>query len=301
MLFGHHVSIAGGVFNAPANAAEVGGEIFQMFTRSPRGGAAPKLTPEIVKLFKDNCQKFGFTDYYVHTPYYINLASSNPKIYFASIRIIREELERSSLLGVKAMMTHLGSSKDLGEKKSLAKVIAGLKKALTGYNGSTKFLIEISAGSGNIIGDTFEEVGEIIERLQAISYKLQAKIGVCFDTAHAFASGYDLRTAPAVNKIFREFDKKIGLDKLILFHGNDSKVDFNSRVDRHWHIGHGKIGLEGFRAIINHPKLKKVNMILETPDYAWDEKNLATVKSLRLWRLLSGLILTIISQTYKKL
>ena len=278
MIFGHHVSIAGGVFNAPANAAAVGCEIFQIFTRSPRGGAAPKLTLEIVQLFKDNCAKFGFTDYYVHTPYYINLASGNPKIYEASSRIIREELERSSRLGVRAVMTHLGSAKDTTRPKAIAKTVTGLIKALTGYTGSAQFLIEIAAGAGNIMGDSFDEVGTIIKKVQP---KVKTTLGVCFDTAHAFASGYDLRTKAAVDQTLAAFDRQVGLNRLVLIHGNDSKVDFNSHVDRHWHIGHGQIGLEGFRAIINHPKLKKVNMILETPDYTWDKKNLATVKKLR--------------------
>lgn len=278
MEFGHHVSIAGGVFNAPVNAAEVGGEIFQMFTRSPRGGVAPKLTSEIVKLFKDNCAKLGFTNYYVHTPYYINFASTNPKIYQSSIRIIREELERSSTLGVRAAMTHLGSSKDTTRAKAIEMVSAGLIKALAGYQGGTQFLIEIAAGSGNVMGDSFKEVASIIKKVQP---KVKTKIGVCFDTAHAFASGYDLRTEKVVKETFKQFDQTVGLDKLILIHGNDSKVNFNARVDRHWHIGKGEIGLAGFKAIINHPKLKRVNMILETPDADWDKTNLKTVKKIR--------------------
>lgn len=281
MKFGTHVSIANGVFNAPDNAAAIGCEVFQMFTRSPRGGAAPELTPEIIKKFKDNCKKHGFKNYYTHAPYYINLASSNPKIYNSSIRIIREELERSSKLGVAGMMVHVGSAKDMDRKKALDKAVAGLKKILKGYRGSTQFLIEISAGSGNIIGDTFQEIAEMLKKLQTTSYKLQTNTGVCFDTAHAFASGYDIRTKAGVNKVFKEFDKKIGLKKLALLHGNDSKVDFNSHVDRHWHIGKGKIGMEGFRAIINHPKLKKIDMILETPDATKDKMNLKTVKTLR--------------------
>ena len=281
MKFGTHVSIAGGAFNAPDNAAAVGCEVFQMFTRSPRGGSAPELTPEIIKQFKANCQKHGFKNYYVHAPYYVNLASGNPKIANSSVQIIREELKRSSTLGVKALMIHVGSARDQDRKKALKKAIDGLTKILKGYNGSTQFLLEIAAGSGNVIGDTFEEIAEMINRLQATSYKLKAEIGVCFDTAHAFASGYDIRTQAGVNKVFSQFDKIIGLKKLILLHGNDSKVDFDSHVDRHWHIGKGKIGIEGFKAIINHPKLKKIDMILETPDATKDKMNLKAVRGLQ--------------------
>ena len=278
MKFGTHVSIAGGAFNAPDNAATVSCEVFQMFTRSPRGGAAPELTPEIIKQFKDNCQKHGFKNYYVHAPYYVNLASANSKIANSSIQIIREELERSSILEVKALMIHVGSAKDQDRKKALKKAIGGLTKILKGYGGSTQFLIEIAAGSGNVIGDTFEEVADMIKGVQP---KVKTPIGVCFDTAHAFASGYDIRTQAGVNKVFNQFDKIIGLKKLILLHGNDSKVDFDSHVDRHWHIGKGKIGMEGFKAIINHPKLKKIDMILETPDATKDKMNLKTVRGLR--------------------
>ena len=275
MLFGSHVSIAGGVFNAPDHAVAEGCEVFQIFTRSPRGGAAPKLTSDIVKQFKDNCQKHNFKNYYAHAPYYVNLASNQPATYHSSIKIIREELERSSLLGVEALMIHIGSAKDNPRKPALAKAIAGLKKILAGYTGSTQLLLEIAAGSGNVIGDSFDEIGEILKALKA-------KPGVCFDTCHAFASGYDLRTKAGVEKTLKEFDRKIGLDKLKLIHFNDSKKELGSHVDRHEHIGQGKIGLEGFKALINHPKLKKVNGILEThKDGNWPAKNLATLKGLR--------------------
>ncbi|MAF13686.1 MAG: endonuclease [Parcubacteria group bacterium] len=278
MKFGTHVSIAGGVFNAPENAKQVGCETFQMFTRSPRGGAAPELTPEIVKQFKNNCQEHGFKNYYVHAPYYVNLASDNPKIAKSSIRIIREELERSSKLDVKALMIHVGSARDQDRDQALTKAITGITQILKGYTGSTQFLIEIAAGSGNVIGDTFEEVNQMISAVQP---KVKTPIGVCFDTAHAFASGYDLRTKKDVETTFEKFNKIVGLKKLVLIHGNDSKVDFDSHVDRHWHIGKGKIGTEGFKAIINHPKLRKIDMILETPDVDMDKKNLKTVRDMQ--------------------
>lgn len=280
MRFGLHVSASGGVSNAPLNAAKANCETFQFFTRSPRGGAAPILTSQLINEFKTNCTKNNFSTYYVHAPYYINLASQNPKIAADSAKIIRDELDRSSRLGVTGLMAHLGSAKELKREIALKKVIAGLKKILKTYRGSTQFLIEISAGSGNVIGDTFEEVAELIKKTQP---SVKTPIGVCFDTAHAFASGYDLRTPEQVKKTFTKFDKIIGLKKLALIHGNDSLVDFNSHVDRHWHIGKGKIGQSGFRAIINYPKLKKIDFILETPDDdgTWDAKNLATVKKLR--------------------
>lgn len=259
MKIGAHVSIAGGVYNAPLNAAKIGCECFQMFTRSPQGGPAPELNDKIVQEFKANCKKHKLGNYYVHTPYYINLASSNNRIRYGSINVIRDELERGSVLGVKALMTHLGSSTDLGPKEALKKVIEGIEKILTGYEGATQFLIEISAGSGNIIGDTFEEVAGIIDALPKFN------IGVCFDTCHAFVSGYDLRTKKAVSDTMGKFDKLIGLEKLILIHANDAIKDIGSHTDRHEHIGLGKIGQDGFRALLRHPRLKNVDFILETP------------------------------------
>lgn len=276
MQFGFHVSIAGGIFNAPLRAAERGCEVFQMFTRSPRGGAAPRLTAEIIKDFQANCRQHGFKRYYVHTPYYLNLASENIKIAGDSARIIRQELDRSSQLGATAVMTHLGSAKALPRPEALARVVTGLRMIMQDYTGSSQFLLEIAAGSGAVIGDSFDEIAEILNQLA------DSRVGVCFDTAHAFASGYDLRTPETVAATFKKFDQLIDLKRLALIHGNDSKVELNSRVDRHEHIGQGKIGLAGFKTIINHPKLKNVDMIMETPDEDdWCAKNLKTVKKLR--------------------
>jgi deoxyribonuclease-4 len=262
MKIGAHVSIAGGVYNAPLNAAKIGCECFQMFTRSPQGGKAPVLDEATVEEFKANCQKHKLNNYYVHTPYYINLASSNNRIRHGSISVIRDDLERSSLLGVKALMTHLGSASDVGQTAALQKVIEGLGKVLTGYRGSTQFLMEISAGSGSIIGDSFEEIGAII---QGVPNQVRDKLAVCFDTCHAFVSGYDLRTKAAVEQTLENFDQKIGFEKLVLIHANDAKKDLGSHADRHEHIGLGKIGQVGFQSLLNYPRLKNVDFILETP------------------------------------
>lgn len=259
MRIGAHVSIVGGIENAPINAHFEKCECFQMFSRSPRGGKAPELTLDVVKKFKDNCKKYKLNNYYIHAPYYINLASTNNRVKYGSIKVIRDELERGSVLGAKYVMSHLGSAKDVSAKKGISMVIKGLKKVLSGYNGSTKFLIEMSAGAGAIIGAKFEELKTII---LGVGPKIH---GICFDTAHAFASGYDLRTQKAISQTLGDFDKVLGLDKLKLIHINDSASDFNSHVDRHEHIGTGKIGREGFAVLVNHPKLRNLDAILETP------------------------------------
>ncbi len=274
MLFGAHVSIAGGVENAPKNAATVGCEIFQMFTRSPHGGTAAKLTPDIVKQFREACENEKQAAWYVHAPYYINLASINPLTRASSIKVLREELERADALGSRAMMTHIGSAKgNESEEQALQIVIEGVKKILDGYNGTTTFLVEIAAGSGMIIGDTFEELAAIIDATKG-------QCGICFDTQHAFGSGYDLRTRENVKETFDEFEKIIGLERLFASHCNDSKVPFASHKDRHQHIGKGEIGLTGFRALIGEPRLKDLHWLLETvPD--GQANDLATLKNLR--------------------
>ncbi len=257
MLFGAHVSIAGGVQNAPKNADGIGCEIFQMFTRSPQGGPAPLLTPDVVKAFRDACEEHKQEAWYIHTPYYINLASGDPHIRHNSVRIIREELERGSTLGATAIMTHLGSAKDMGEEQAFEVVLEGVKKILEGYTGKTTFLVEIAAGAGMVIGDTFEELGKIV-------HATHGKAGICFDTQHAFASGYDLRTKESVAEVAKEFSAKIGFEHLYASHCNDSMVAFESHKDRHEHIGKGKIGKEGFHALLANYHFGKINYLLET-------------------------------------
>ncbi len=276
MLLGAHVSIAGGVFNAPERAAAIGCEVFQMFTRSPQGGKVPELSPEIVKKFKAAMKEHGQKESYVHTPYFINFASANPRIKYGSAQVIRQELERSSTLGVKYCMTHLGSFKDVGQKEGMKVVKEGLAKALDGYKGSTQFLIEIAAGAGEIIGDTFEELEEIIDSKELKKYD----IGICFDTQHAFASGYDLRTPEAIEETLNSFDNIIGLERMKMSHCNDSKIEFGGKRDRHEHIGEGHIGKEAFKILVNHPKIQHVNFILETK-HDKVEQDLKLLKKLR--------------------
>jgi len=278
MLFGAHVSIAGGVFNAPANAAELGCEIFQCFTRSPQGGPAPKLTKTIVKQFKDELKANAQARFYVHAPYYLNLANPSKQIRSNTARIVREDLERASLLGATALMFHIGSAKDVEQKQAERWVVEGLDKIMDGYKGSTQLLIENSAGAGMVMGDEFEEIARFIKKA-----KHGKKIGVCLDTQHSFASGYDLRTKKSVNSVLKQFDTVVGLDKLVLIHANDSKTDLASHKDRHEHIGHGKIGKIGFDTLIKHPKLKNIDFILETPhhDEVGVAKDLKLLKKLR--------------------
>ncbi len=255
---GAHVSIAGGITNAPQRAAELGCEVFQMFTRSPRGGAAPKITKEIAKSFKSEMKKWNQENCYIHTPYYINFASSDLTIRKNSVRIIREELERGSLIGAKYVMTHLGSSKDFSRDEAMKMTAEGVKAALKNYKGSTQLLLEISAGAGSTIGNTFEELNHILH----YDTMMYHSVCICLDSAHMFAGGYDIKSTTGFKKVLKVIKDTVGLNKIKLIHANDSKVGLGGRKDRHDHIGHGKIGEEGFVNLMG--AFPEVDFVLET-------------------------------------
>ncbi len=289
MKFGAHVSIAGGIENAPQRAHSLGCECFQMFSRSPHGGKTKEVTEENASGFKKECMKYKLKNYYIHTPYYINLASADQRIYYGSISAIRKELEVADLIGAKAVVTHLGSARGLGKIAAEKKLIEGLAKIFQRSPASDKeegkeikfkamLLLEITAGAGEIMGDTFEEMACFVKEAEKEIKK--NKLGVCFDTAHAFESGYDLRNEEAVKKTFDKFDKMIGLDRLGLVHCNDSLSGFGSHVDRHDNIGNGKIGLKGFDAILSDKRLNNIDFVIETPN-GKEKEDLNLLKSLR--------------------
>jgi deoxyribonuclease IV len=256
MYIGCHISIAGGIDKAPERAADLGCEVMQIFSRSPQGGKAPTITNEIRDKFKVQSSKFKVKEVYIHTPYYINFASANNRIRYGSVSVVRSELERGSLLSAKYVMTHLGSAKELGQIEAVAKTIEMLKKTLDGYKGSTKLLIENSAGAGAIIGDNLKEIAEIIKKVGDKNIA-----GICLDTQHSFASGYDWRD---FEKTLKKVDKEIGIENIKLIHCNDSQSDFGSHIDRHEHIGKGKIGLEAFKNIVAFAEKNNIDLICET-------------------------------------
>lgn len=263
MKIGCHVSIAGGIVKAPQNAQALAGECFQMFSRSPRGGKYTPPNQTTAEEFLSECEKYGYRagqDYVIHTPYFINLASSTRRIYHGSISVLRQELEVASLIKCPYVITHIGSAKDLPEKKVKEKVSKGLWEIHKNYHGSAMLVLEIAAGSGQIIGDDFEEIGYFLKEAK----KKKIKLGFCFDTCHAFAAGYDLRTPQKVKAVFRQMDEKIGLENLKAIHFNDSLTDFDSHKDRHEHIGKGKIGEEGLKTVVKVAKKLALNLYLET-------------------------------------
>ena len=267
---GCHVSIAGGVFNAPGRAKELGCEVFQIFSRSPRGGSAPALTPEVVERFKQEMKSNDQKVFYIHTPYYINFASDKAAMRKASVRIVREELERGSLLGAKYIMTHLGSAGDGPRPEAMNLVAQGVKEILKDYRGSTELLLEISAGSGAVIGCTFEELAHIIDQAGL-------NIGVCIDSCHMFASGYDIKTQAGMAKTLKIISATVGKSAIKLIHTNDSKVELGAKRDLHEHIGKGKIGREGFERLMDNFDL---DFILET-EHDKVKEDIAILKKIR--------------------
>lgn len=283
------MSAAGGVENASERAKEMGAEVFQFFSRSPRGGKAPAITNDQAVEFKRLCKLNDFESY-IHTPYYINFASKKKSLAQAATRVVREELERASQLGVKYIMTHMGSAKDWvtpsispspeGENSlpnaALKQAIEGLKDI---YKGNPKFsarlLLEISAGAGAVLGDSFEELAALLKGLG------RKDVFVCLDTCHMFASGYEMRDEAGLNETMKQFRKHLSISQLKLVHINDSKAGLGEHKDRHEHIGKGKIGAPGFKALLAHKDFQKVNFILETKHDAGIKPDLAFLKKHR--------------------
>ncbi len=273
---GAHVSAAGSVDSAPLNAERLGCEVFQFFSRSPRGGRAKEITPAIAENFKNTCSAKKMEGY-IHAPYYINFASNNNRISFGSVSVIREELQRGTQLGVPYIMTHLGSAKDLGDRDAIKQTISRIKSIYEKEeNWTTKLLLENSAGAQDVVGDNFEELATIIKEVG------REDIGICLDTCHLFASGYAINTEAGFKKTIEEFKKQMPLELIRLFHANDSMVKLGERKDRHADIGSGHIGLEPFGFLMKHSAFKNVNLILETPGGDERQKeDIQTMKTLR--------------------
>lgn len=258
-LIGAHVSAAGSLDLAPDNAKLLGCDVFQFFSRSPRGGVAKPITEAAATKFKQKCKLYNMESY-IHAPYYINFASSNDRISFGSVNVIREELTRGTQLGVRYLMTHLGSSKDLGKAEALKQTVERIKTIYEkDQNWTTQFLLEVSAGAGGIVGSTFEELGAITKGVG------RKDIGICLDTCHLFASGYDIRTPATITETLKQFKKYLPLNLIKLTHCNDSLAGLGEHKDRHTDIGDGKLGLETFKNLLNNATFKKINFVLETP------------------------------------
>ena len=275
MNFGAHFSIAEGLLGATKEAVSCGATTFQIFSRNPRGRGAKKITAAEIAAAAELRQRHGIKSFYVHTPYYTNLASPKKSIWGLSIGSVVADLKTTAAIGGNGFVVHIGNHMGTGIAAGIKRVAAGLRSVAKKDKTTTRLLLEITSGQGTEVGNNFEELAEIIKQ----SEYSDEKIGIVFDTAHAFGAGYDLRTEAAVRKTMTELDKKIGFDKLQLIHCNDSAVPLGSHKDRHAHIGHGEIGREGFRALVNYPALKDKDFIVETKDPGRQE-DIETLKKL---------------------
>ncbi len=277
MRLGVHVPIAGGLQQALVRAERLQCTTMQIFSRSPRGGSAPALAPEDAAQFDTGRRAAGIEPLAVHGPYIINLASPDVAMWKRSVALYQEEYRRCAQLNAQYLVTHVGSHKGMGEAVGIERVAAALNRTLEHSASSVIILLENTAGSGQGIGYQLEQLAAIRQGVAQ-----PERVGMCLDTAHLFAAGYAIHTEAGLETLVATFDRLLGLAQLRLIHLNDSKVPFNSRVDRHWHIGEGHIGLEPFRRIVNHPQLTEVPFILETPKTTEveDQRNLATVRGL---------------------
>jgi len=260
---GAHVSTAGGVFNAPLNAEKIGAKAFALFTKNQRQWKAKPLTNEAIKKFKDNLKKVKISPKHVlpHDSYLINLGHPEEEKRRRSIEAFIDEVERCYLLGLKYLNFHPGSHLKKVPEKECLRIIADSINEIHGRTKEIILVLENTAGQGSNVGYRFEHLAEIIDMVED-----KSRIGVCLDTCHMFAAGYDIRTEPAYLKTMEEFDSIIGFKYLRGMHLNDAKSSFGSRVDRHQSIGKGNIGLEAFRLIMNDERLDDIPLILETPD-----------------------------------
>jgi deoxyribonuclease-4 len=289
--FGVHTSIAGGLPNSVKEAVEKGCDGFQIFARNPRGWSERPLLPEEIKAFKDAREKAGLWPLAIHSVYLINLAAQDELMLSRSRESFRQEITRGLEIGADYLVVHPGSSKGASADAGVQTAIESIREAAQGLNlrgaASTKsrvgqkngltILIENTAGQGFCIGCNFEQVADIVAALED-----ELPVGVCFDTAHTFASGYDISTTAGFKKTVRNIERSFGFDKLKLIHCNDSKVPLGSRVDRHQHIGLGHIGIDAFRRLTHHAKFRRVPFILETPqdETRSDQDNLAVMREL---------------------
>jgi len=274
---GVHVSIAGRLSESVERAHELGCNAMQIFSRSPRMWAAKGLDPNETVRFRELRGRFDINPVVVHASYLINLATPEGVLKRRSVEGLIDELDRADRLGADYLVVHVGSCRDGGSPEGAERVREALQTVLSSGRWATRLLLEDTAGERGDVGARLEEIGMILHGLGDNN-----RLGVCLDTCHLFAAGYDISTAAGVNRVAGLVKETIGLDRVKVVHGNDSKKGLNCRVDRHQHIGLGGIGLKGFKAWLRHPAFASIPMILETPKDTpeADPRNLGIIRRL---------------------
>lgn len=274
---GAHMSVAGGFDRALERGRKVGCQTVQIFTKSNNQWQAPPITREQAGAFARAVKESGIGPVFAHSAYLINVGSPDKATFERSKQALKVELERASALGLAFLVLHPGSHKETGEEKCLQRIAAAARWALDQAPKSpVRLLYETAAGQGSCVGHRFEHLDQLLQRTGR-----PERTGICLDTCHLFAAGYDFRTPAAYERTMAELDRVVGLTQVKAVHLNDSKKELGSRVDRHEHIGQGRIGLEGFRCLLNDPRLGEVPMVLETPK---DEECTEDVMNLKVLR-----------------
>lgn len=260
MRLGFHVSIAGGFAKVRQRAEALGCETVQVFTSNPRGWRSAALKPADAAQFRKDMKESGISPVFAHVPYLPNLAAPAGPFLKQSLAAVAEELRRCDELGIPFLVTHVGKALGSSEERALKQVAESVNRVLAAARNRVVLLLENTAGMGSEVGYRFGQIAEAIGMIEDGD-----RVGVMLDTAHAFAAGYDWRTSAGADLALREFDATVGMGRLYGLHLNDSKSACGSRVDRHWHIGKGEIGREGMKVIVNHPLLKHLPAVMETP------------------------------------
>jgi len=273
------MSIGGGVHRAIERSRSIDCTAMQIFVKNNMQWFARPLDRAEIKAFVRHAQRKQIEAAFAHSSYLINLAATNPQFHANSLRALAEELTRANQLELPFLVLHPGAHLGAGEDAGIEKIIASIDAIWAVIpKVKTKIALETTAGQGSCLGEKFEHLAAIIENVRE-----PERLCICLDTAHVFAAGYDIGSEAGVKKTFREFDRVVGLDRLAALHLNDSKTALGSRVDRHEHIGKGKIGLDAFRFIMRDRRLRKIPKVLETPkgkDLAEDVANMKTLRGL---------------------
>jgi deoxyribonuclease-4 len=267
-----HVRVGGGYAAAVAHAKAIGCSAMQVFSTNPRSYRVSAIDAPGLEAFATVRREAGLDPCVSHTPYLINLASEDAKIYRGSLGLLENDLAVAARGGIRYVNTHLGAYGKRDRNEGFTAICRALEAALERIEPGVYLVMENSAGAGSLAGGALEELGRFVEALD------HPQLGVCLDTAHAWAAGYQIDNAAGVDRFVYEAAECIGLDRIHLFHFNDTQVPLGANRDRHWHIGEGNIGFEGFRALLARPELREKTAILETPgDDADDERNMQTI------------------------
>jgi deoxyribonuclease IV len=279
ILLGAHESIAGGIHRAVERAESIGATALQVFTKNSNRWEAPPLTAEDAANYKTALSKSNIRSVIAHDSYLINLCAADPAILEKSRKALIDEIRRCDTLGIGMLNFHPGAHMGAGEEAGIALIVESLDFVHAATRGARVIsVVETTAGQGSALGRRFGEIAAIIGGVRD-----RDRMGVCIDTCHIFAAGYDIRDADSYSRVMSEFGELVGFDRLRAIHVNDSKTDLGSRVDRHAHIGEGRIGKAGFAGIMNDPRLRDVPKILETPkgdDLVKDRANMRVLKKL---------------------